>query len=41
MYAIRSYYAPAGTTIAAVTKLEEKGFRHAVIEGAMAAWELV
>lgn len=34
-----SVCSPAGTTIAAVTKLEEKGFRHAVIEGAMAAWE--
>lgn len=30
---------PAGTTIAAVTKLEEKGFRSAVIEAAMAAFE--
>ncbi len=29
---------PAGTTIAAVAKLEEKGFRSAVIEAAMAAW---
>ncbi len=30
---------PAGTTIAAVTKLEEKGFRTAIIEAALAAWE--
>ncbi len=30
---------PGGTTIAAVTKLEETGFRHAVISGALAAWE--
>ncbi len=30
---------PAGTTIAAVNKLEEKGFRTAVIEAALAAWE--
>ncbi len=30
---------PAGTTIAAVTKLEEKGFRSAIIEAALAAWE--
>lgn len=29
---------PMGTTIAAVSKLEEKGFRSAVIEGATAAW---
>lgn len=29
---------PAGTTIAAVAKLEERGFRSAVIEAAMAAW---
>lgn len=34
-----SVCSPGGTTIAAVAKLEEKGFRHAVIEGAMAAWE--
>lgn len=30
---------PSGTTIAAVNKLEEKGFRSAVIEAALAAWE--
>lgn len=30
---------PAGTTIAAVAKLEEKGFRSAVIEAALASWE--
>jgi len=30
---------PAGTTIAAVNKLEEKGFRSAVIEAALASWE--
>lgn len=30
---------PAGTTIAAVAKLEEKGFRSAIIEAALAAWE--
>ncbi|ULQ59197.1 pyrroline-5-carboxylate reductase [Brucepastera parasyntrophica] len=30
---------PGGTTIAAVTKLEEKNFRSAVIESALAAWE--
>jgi pyrroline-5-carboxylate reductase len=30
---------PAGTTIAAVNKLEEKGFRSAVIQAALAAWE--
>jgi pyrroline-5-carboxylate reductase len=30
---------PAGTTIAAVTTLEEKGFRSAIIEAALAAWE--
>ena len=30
---------PAGTTIAAVTKLEQLGFRSAVIESAMAAFE--
>ncbi len=29
---------PGGTTIAAVSKLEEKGFRSAVIEAAIAAW---
>jgi pyrroline-5-carboxylate reductase len=30
---------PAGTTIAGVTKLEECGFRNAVIQAALAAWE--
>ena len=30
---------PAGTTIAAVAKLEENGFRHAIIDAALAAWE--
>ena len=30
---------PAGTTIAAVTTLEAKGFRSAIIEAALAAWE--
>lgn len=30
---------PAGTTIAAVTTLEAKGFRSAVIDAALAAWE--
>ena len=30
---------PAGTTIAAVTKLEECGFRTAIIQAALAAWE--
>lgn len=30
---------PAGTTIAAVNTLEEKGFRAAVIDAALAAWE--
>lgn len=30
---------PAGTTIAGVAKLEEYGFRHAIIEAAIAAWE--
>jgi pyrroline-5-carboxylate reductase len=30
---------PAGTTIAAVASLEKNGFRNAVIEAALAAWE--
>jgi len=34
-----SVCSPAGTTIAAVTKLEEKGFRSAIIQAALAAWE--